>query len=100
LAQFSRQERLSWAANRNTGREEDAAYCLQGLFDVFMSPIYGEGREHALSRLIVQIEKQPDTEISRLEAQQKKKVMRSLWFEQFQVRHTTIEFSIQRLAQS
>ncbi|KAH5602359.1 hypothetical protein HBI45_122960 [Parastagonospora nodorum] len=56
-----------------------------------MSPIYGEGREHALARLMEQIEKQPDTGISRLEAQQKKKVMRSLWFEQFQVRHTTIE---------
>ncbi|KAI1614995.1 heterokaryon incompatibility protein-domain-containing protein [Exophiala viscosa] len=43
-------ERLRWAKNRNTTRIEDEAYCLLGLFNVFMSPIYGEG-ENAFVRL-------------------------------------------------
>jgi hypothetical protein len=35
--------RLSWAAYRETTREEDAAYCLLGIFDVNMPLLYGEG---------------------------------------------------------
>lgn len=35
--------RMSWAAKRQTTREEDLAYCLLGIFDVNMSLIYGEG---------------------------------------------------------
>ena len=35
--------RMSWAANRHTTREEDLAYCLLGLFDVYLPLIYGEG---------------------------------------------------------
>jgi hypothetical protein len=35
--------RLSWAAGRETTREEDAAYCLLGIFDVNMPLLYGEG---------------------------------------------------------
>jgi hypothetical protein len=42
---------MSWAAGRQTTREEDAAYCLQGIFNVFMPTIYGEGCEHAFARL-------------------------------------------------
>ncbi|CAD6446510.1 13b64175-ddc1-408e-9543-0f1720ca6dde-CDS [Sclerotinia trifoliorum] len=34
-----------------TTREEDMAYCLMGLFDVHMPPIYGEGSEKAFLRL-------------------------------------------------
>lgn len=41
---FSVAERMSWAANRNTTRIEDEAYCLFGLFDINMPLIYGEGR--------------------------------------------------------
>ncbi|KAK0614948.1 hypothetical protein B0T17DRAFT_592806 [Bombardia bombarda] len=37
-------ERMSWAANRETTRTEDAAYCLLGIFKVHMPLIYGEGR--------------------------------------------------------
>ncbi|KAH7089729.1 vegetative incompatibility protein HET-E-1 [Paraphoma chrysanthemicola] len=51
LYTFSIDERLSWSDNRITKREEDAAYCLLGLFDVYMPPIYGEGREKAFARL-------------------------------------------------
>ncbi|KAK1750341.1 heterokaryon incompatibility protein-domain-containing protein [Echria macrotheca] len=36
-------ERMSWAANRQTTRIEDAAYCLLGIFKVHMPLIYGEG---------------------------------------------------------
>lgn len=35
--------RMSWAAERNTTREEDMAYCLLGIFDVNMPMLYGEG---------------------------------------------------------
>ena len=36
-------ERMSWAASRSTTRVEDAAYCLMGLFNVYMPMLYGEG---------------------------------------------------------
>ena len=35
--------RMSWAANRETTRVEDVAYCLLGIFDVNMPLLYGEG---------------------------------------------------------
>jgi hypothetical protein len=44
-------QRMSWAASRQTTREEDIAYSLMGLFDVHMAPIYGEGAERAFIRL-------------------------------------------------
>lgn len=36
-------QKISWASNRETTREEDMAYCLMGLFDVNMPLLYGEG---------------------------------------------------------
>ena len=42
--------RMSWAANRQTKRVEDQAYCLMGLFGIHMPMIYGEG-EQAFVRL-------------------------------------------------
>ncbi|CAN9115727.1 unnamed protein product [Alternaria alternata] len=51
LSKFSVEERMSRAKTRLTRREEDAAYSLMGLFDVYMPVIYGEGRSHALNRL-------------------------------------------------
>jgi ankyrin repeat protein len=48
-------QRMSWAAKRETTKREDLAYCLQGIFDVKMSPIYGEGSEQAFLRLQEQI---------------------------------------------
>ena len=35
--------RMSWAAERQTTRVEDMAYCLLGIFEVNMPLIYGEG---------------------------------------------------------
>ena len=47
-------ERMCWAANRITGRCEDIAYCLMGIFDVNMPLLYGEG-VRAFQRLQEQI---------------------------------------------
>jgi NACHT domain/Heterokaryon incompatibility protein (HET) len=51
LSDFSFEERLSWAIKRETTREEDKAYSLLGIFDIYMPLIYGEGGENALKRL-------------------------------------------------
>jgi hypothetical protein len=48
LSEFSINERMSWAARRETKREEDAAYSLLGVFDVHMPLIYGEGRKKGI----------------------------------------------------
>jgi Cdc6-like AAA superfamily ATPase len=90
LSHFSRDERLSWAKNRKTTREEDAAYCLLGLFNVFIPPIYGEGRDHALARLEEQIERASKGSVVPLYDDQKKALMESLRFEQIDARYTTI----------
>ncbi|CAK7203343.1 hypothetical protein SEUCBS139899_006076 [Sporothrix eucalyptigena] len=50
-AEASAAQRMSWAANRVTTREEDVAYCLLGLFDVNLNMIYGEGARKAFVRL-------------------------------------------------
>jgi hypothetical protein len=57
LAEFSFDERMSWAANRKTTIKEDKIYCLLGIFEVFMPLIYGEGEDHALSRLNDEIQR-------------------------------------------
>lgn len=44
-AVYSALMRMSWAAKRNTTREEDEAYCLLGPLDVGMPAIYAEGRK-------------------------------------------------------
>lgn len=56
LMGFSIEERMSWANHRQATRDEDHAYALLGIFDVYMPPIYGEGRRHALRRLRKEIE--------------------------------------------
>jgi len=54
LSEFGVDERLQWAENRKTQKEEDKAYCLLGIFNVFMPLIYGE-RENAFVRLKAEI---------------------------------------------
>ncbi|MBE3044358.1 HET domain-containing protein [Candidatus Bathyarchaeota archaeon] len=51
LAGFSVNERMSWAEERETTRDEDAAYSLLGIFGIYMPLIYGEGRKRAFIRL-------------------------------------------------
>ncbi|KAK5205430.1 hypothetical protein LTR72_007062 [Exophiala xenobiotica] len=50
LTDFSVEERMQWGQTRKTKRKEDEAYCLLGIFNVFLSPRYGE-REEAFRRL-------------------------------------------------
>jgi len=57
LSRYPVEERLSWAAYRETTREEDGDYCLLGLFDVNMPFLYGEGMQKALRRLSEEIDK-------------------------------------------
>jgi hypothetical protein len=57
LSVFSVAERMSWAASRETFRQEDKAYSLLGIFDVNMPLIYSEGEEKAMQRLREEIEK-------------------------------------------
>lgn len=56
LSNFSVDERFSWASGRNTKRIEDKAYCLMGIFDVYMPTLYGEG-DYAFTRLEDEIHK-------------------------------------------
>jgi hypothetical protein len=56
--------RMSWAADRETTREEDLAYSLMGLFEVNMPILYGEGLRGAFERLQLEIiKKSPDQSI-------------------------------------
>lgn len=56
LRDISVAQRMSWAANRQTTRLEDAAYCLLGIFDINMPLLYGE-QEKAFYRLQEEIMK-------------------------------------------
>jgi hypothetical protein len=55
LSQFSVNERMSWAARRETTVEEDQVYCLMAIFGIYLPVIYGEGVEHAFIRLLNEI---------------------------------------------
>ncbi|OJJ70456.1 hypothetical protein ASPBRDRAFT_83066, partial [Aspergillus brasiliensis CBS 101740] len=59
LSSASIASRMSWAANRNTSRPEDVAYCLLGIFNIHMPLLYGEG-ERAYIRLQEEIMRQSD----------------------------------------
>jgi hypothetical protein len=57
-------QRMFWAAQRQTTREEDIAYALMGLFGVHMPILYGEGQKNAFKRLQLEIIKSsPDQSI-------------------------------------
>lgn len=51
LRNYSIGKRMSWAAERETTREEDLAYSLLGIFDIAMPLLYGEGGDKAFLRL-------------------------------------------------
>jgi hypothetical protein len=57
LSQFDIEDRLSWAEDRQTTREEDKAYSLFGIFDIQIPLLYGEGGKKALKRLREEINK-------------------------------------------
>ncbi|KAI0017141.1 HET-domain-containing protein [Xylariomycetidae sp. FL0641] len=56
---YSIAQRMSWAADRQTTRAEDQAYCLLGIFDINMPLLYGEGHK-AFIRLQQEIVKVSD----------------------------------------
>ncbi|WPH02680.1 Hypothetical protein R9X50_00554600 [Acrodontium crateriforme] len=64
--EFSIQERLRWASKRRTTLFEDKAYCLQGIFDVYMLPNYGE-EKNSFRRLIRKILKKYNVDLQRYE---------------------------------
>lgn len=43
LRRYSAAQKMSWAAGRKCKKIEDVAYCLLGLFDIYMPLQYGEG---------------------------------------------------------
>ncbi|KAH7330049.1 NACHT domain-containing protein, partial [Rhexocercosporidium sp. MPI-PUGE-AT-0058] len=69
LSDFSVDERLSWAASRETFRQEDKAYSLLGIFNINMSLIYSEGKENAFRRLKKKIQKSLTDEQNLLDPQ-------------------------------
>ena len=56
LSRFGVEERFKWAEKRETTYEEDWAYCLLGIFGVFLLPNYGEGKDYAVRRLLREID--------------------------------------------
>lgn len=56
LSTFTVDERFRWSQGRSTRKIEDEAYCLLGIFSIFMPLIYGEGK-NATIRLREEIEK-------------------------------------------
>ncbi|KAG2117601.1 hypothetical protein DEU56DRAFT_984829 [Suillus clintonianus] len=56
-------ERMAWAAGRQTTRVEDAAYSLMGIFNVSLRIAYGEGRMRAFCRLIEAITRVGDPSV-------------------------------------
>lgn len=61
LDTFSIEERMKWASGRQTTEEEDGAYCLLGIFNIFMPLIPGETKENALRRLQRELDGIPAT---------------------------------------
>ncbi len=57
LSCFTVDERLSWAKRRETKRQEDSAYSLLGIFDIYLPAMYGEGKKNAFLRLMEKIDK-------------------------------------------
>lgn len=59
IPKYSVAQRMSWAASRQTSKQEDIAYCLLGIFDINMPLLYGEGSK-AFTRLQEEILKVSD----------------------------------------
>ncbi|OQO10188.1 hypothetical protein B0A48_04545 [Cryoendolithus antarcticus] len=56
LESVNAEDRLQWASNRQTTREEDKWYCLYSLLDAPIGANYGEGARRARKRLLVELE--------------------------------------------
>jgi hypothetical protein len=78
LESYSVAQRMSWAANRQTKRVEDEAYCLLGIFDIHMPLIYGEGREAFLRLQHEILQRREDYSLLIWKARVKRRWMRNL----------------------
>jgi hypothetical protein len=67
LDSFSIEERMKWTSGRQTTEDEDRAYCLLGIFNIFMPLIYGEGKDSALRRLQRELDGIPATGMALVE---------------------------------
>jgi hypothetical protein len=56
-------QRMSWASQRDTKREEDKAYCLLGIFGMNMPLIYGEGKQSFLRLQLAILDQEEDYSI-------------------------------------
>ena len=110
LAEFSTYERLRWAGTRETTKREDKTYCLLGIFNIFLPPIYGEG-DNAFERLQHELTRKINIQesaiihphhdalehsngtlaSSRMSQQRRRNLLASLEFEQIGTRHATIK---------
>ncbi|KAI8943839.1 hypothetical protein NX059_001812 [Plenodomus lindquistii] len=89
LSTFRINDRFSWAQDRQTTRGEDSAYCLLGIFGIYMPLIYGEGRENALRRLRNKVERfgrlpnwltAPDPSINQYQSSKQRQADTGIWF--------------------
>jgi hypothetical protein len=64
LAEYALDKRMIWTTERTAKRKEDEAYCLLGIFDVYMPLNYGEGRVNAFTRLEEEIQKRSKSKFS------------------------------------
>jgi ankyrin repeat protein len=85
LSHFSMDERMSWAENRQTKREEDAVYSLLGIFNIYMPLLYGERQDKALVRLKKEIKESMEELPSRTE------LLNLLYFEQIDDRLMSLQ---------
>ncbi|KAK3614744.1 hypothetical protein LTR22_027677 [Elasticomyces elasticus] len=60
LHRFSVDERLAWMTARETTLEEDKAYSMAGMFNMYLAPVYGEGFAQAHKRLLKLVHKRDD----------------------------------------
>ncbi|QIW96586.1 hypothetical protein AMS68_002104 [Peltaster fructicola] len=58
LDDVSLADRFSWSLGRTTTRPEDQSYCLLGILDVAMLPLYGENAERAQDKLFEAVERE------------------------------------------
>ncbi|TKA46136.1 hypothetical protein B0A54_02943 [Friedmanniomyces endolithicus] len=109
LAGFSINERLRWAAKRETKRLEDKAHCLLGIFDVIVPLLYGVGNQ-AFIRLQAELDRAQrllvgDSHIPQdrgdagppllaeelVHQKRRRRLLASLSFDQMDSRHATID---------
>jgi hypothetical protein len=91
--------RLSWVAKRITKRPEDKAYCMLGIREVVLDPLYGEGQVSAWRRLQDAITQRHGTiaqEARKVETKEdrRKRVLKALKFDGLETRRKTVQVAL------